>query len=138
MRLYSTGSATSSCLKRGFQASSGAAEWHRSSYGTDFDSSEIASPVQGLVVSYLPKEMPLGWMILGSRKLGACDPSRRGGPSFAWRLRRADSENAYIDLDHKNVLLLRASRCLTVLTCWYLGFITASVLTRWHLRFITG
>ena len=31
-------------VSRGFNVSSGTANWCRSSYGTDFDSSEIASP----------------------------------------------------------------------------------------------
>ena len=32
-------------LKGGFKVSSGTAEWSRSRYGTDFDNSELASPV---------------------------------------------------------------------------------------------
>ena len=33
------------CLKGGLKVSSGTAEWYRSSYGTDFDNAETASPV---------------------------------------------------------------------------------------------
>ena len=34
------------CLKGTFKVTSGTAEWYRSSCGTDFDNSEIASPGQ--------------------------------------------------------------------------------------------
>ena len=33
------------CLKRGFKASSGIVQWYRSTYGSDFENSEIASTV---------------------------------------------------------------------------------------------
>ena len=32
-------------LNGGFKVSSGTAKWYRNSYGTDFDNSEIASPL---------------------------------------------------------------------------------------------
>ena len=36
------------CLKEGFTVSSGSVQWYRSSSGTTFDNSEMASPVSEL------------------------------------------------------------------------------------------
>ena len=40
-------------FKGGFKVSSGTVEWYTSSYGTDFDSSEIASPLKEVVCKRL-------------------------------------------------------------------------------------
>ena len=59
-------------LKGGFRVSSGTVKWYISSYATDFDNSEMASPVKGSCKPLEPREYKglLSRSIWGSFKRG--------------------------------------------------------------------
>ena len=62
--------------------SSGTVEWYRSSYGTDFDSSEIASP-DIPVIPFVCRRPPLGALQKVLLR-GAWELVSRGGSPPSW------------------------------------------------------